>query len=73
MSPRCLHVSPGKNARAERGLKVVAADGSVEIQNLAREIKAGDEFAFHRATVDLRQRQSARGDFGLSKAAGSSD
>src|SRR5262245_23143166 len=71
---RCRsHTPPCEYSRAERRLKIVAADWSVEVEDLPREIEAGDEFALHRAAVDLAQADAAGGDFSFGESASSGD
>ncbi len=47
-------------ARAPGGLEVVAADQAVEIEDLAREVQAGDHAALERSRVELIQRRHRR-------------
>src|SRR5439155_1623905 len=68
-----LDASSGEYAGAERGLKVVAPDRPIQVENLARKIEPGDQLALHRATVDLGERDASGCHLGLGEAAASSN
>ena len=52
-------------AGAEGYLQVVSAGVGIEVEQLADDVKAFDETAFHGLGVHLRQRHAALGDHGL--------
>src|SRR5689334_1316003 len=54
-------------AGAEGGLKVVAADGAVEIENLTGKKQSGNDAAHHRPRVDLIEGNPACRHFRLRK------
>ena len=55
----------GEPAGAPGGLEVVAADQAVEVEDLAREVQAGNQPALERLGIDLVERDAAAGDLGL--------
>src|SRR5262245_9600760 len=53
-------IAPGQPAGAEGGLKVVATDRSIQIENLARQIEPWYKPALHRPRIDFRKRDTSR-------------
>ena len=66
-------VSAREPAGAEGGLKIVAADRTIEVEDFAGEEQARHEAAFHRVRIDLGQGDSARGDLRLVEAQRAAD
>src|SRR5689334_19054663 len=59
-------------SRAKRGLEVVTADKTVEVENLAGDIEIRHDFALHRARVDFIERHAAGRYLGLLETAAAS-
>src|SRR5436190_17836294 len=68
-----LDTPPREHSRTERRLKVVPADWTVQIENLAGEVKAGHDFAFHRVAIDFIECNAACSDLGLGEPTGACD
>ncbi len=59
---------PRQPAGTERGLKIVAADRTVEVEDFAGEVQVGAKFALHRLRVDFAKVDTAGSDFGFFEA-----
>ena len=63
----------GQPPRAPGSLEVIAADQAVQVEDLAGEVKAGDQPAFHGLRVDFLERDAAAGYLGFFESERSGD